>query len=55
MLKIGLVASAIIVVLDQVTKWLIRESVLETIRRIEVTGFFNIVEVLRNFVFALIF
>ena len=45
MLKIGLVASAIIVALDQVTKWLIRESVLETIRRIEVTGFFNIVEV----------
>ena len=45
MLKIGLVASAIIVVLDQVTKWLVRETVLETISRIEVTGFFNIVEV----------
>ena len=45
MLKIGLVASAIIVVLDQMTKWLIRETVLETIHRIEVTGFFNIVEV----------
>ena len=45
MLKIGLVASAIIVVLDQLTKWLIRETVLETARHIEVTGFFNIVEV----------
>ena len=45
MLKIGLIASAIIVVLDQVTKWLIRETVLEAVRHIEVTGFFNIVEV----------
>ena len=45
MLKIGLVASAIIVALDQVTKWLIRETVLVAVRHIEVTGFFNIVEV----------
>lgn len=45
MLKIGLSVGAIVVVLDQLTKWLIREVVLGTGRDIEVTGFFNIVEV----------
>ena len=45
MLKIGLSVGAIVVVLDQLTKWLIRDIVLGTGRNIEVTGFFNIVEV----------
>ena len=45
MLKIGLSVGAIVVFLDQLTKWLIREIVLGTGRDIEVTGFFNIVEV----------
>ena len=45
MLKIGLSAGAIVVALDQLTKWLIRDVVLDTARYIEVTGFFNIVEV----------
>ncbi|MGB0555063.1 MAG: signal peptidase II [Alphaproteobacteria bacterium] len=45
MLKIGLSVGAIVVVLDQLTKWLIRDAVLDTARYIEVTGFFNIVEV----------
>jgi signal peptidase II len=45
MLKIGLSVGAIVVVLDQLTKWLIRDVVLDTARYIEVTGFFNIVEV----------
>jgi signal peptidase II len=47
MLKIGLSVGAIVVVLDQLTKWLIRDVVLGTGpgRDIEVTGFFNIVEV----------
>ena len=45
MLKIGLSVGATVVVLDQLTKWLIREVVLGTGRDIEVTGFFNIVEV----------
>jgi signal peptidase II len=45
MLKIGLSAGAIVVALDQLTKWLIRNDVLNTTRYIEVTDFFNIVEV----------
>ena len=45
MLKIGLSVGSIVVFLDQLTKWLIREIVLGTGRDIEVTGFFNIVEV----------
>ena len=45
MLKIGLSVGAIVVVLDQLTKRLIRDVVLDTARYIEVTGFFNIVEV----------
>ena len=45
MLKIGLSVGATVVVLDQLTKWLIRDVVLDTARHIEVTGFFNIVEV----------
>ena len=45
MLKIGLSVGATVVVLDQLTKWLIRDVVLDTARYIEVTGFFNIVEV----------
>ena len=45
MLKIGLSVGTIVVVLDQLTKWLIRDVVLDTARYIEVTGFFNIVEV----------
>jgi signal peptidase II len=45
MLKVGLSAGAIIVILDQLTKWLIQEVVLHTARYIEVTNFFNIVEV----------
>ena len=45
MLKIGLSVGATVVVLDQLTKWLIRDVVLDTTRYIEVTGFFNIVAV----------
>jgi signal peptidase II len=45
MLKIGLSVGATVVVLDQLTKWLIRDVVLDTARYIEVTGFFNIVAV----------
>ena len=45
MLKIGLSVGATVVVLDQLTKWLIQDVVLDTARYIEVTGFFNIVEV----------
>ena len=45
MLKIGLLAAGTIVVSDQLTKWLIRDLVLDSVRRIEVTGYFNIVEV----------
>lgn len=45
MLKIGLSVGATVVVLDQLTKWLIRDVVLDTARHIEITGFFNIVEV----------
>ena len=54
MLKIGLSVGATVVVLDQLTKWLIRDVVLDTARYIEVTGFFNIVEVwTRGFSFGL--
>jgi signal peptidase II len=45
MLKIGLSAGAIVVALDQLTKWLIQNDVLDTTRYIKVTNFFNIVEV----------
>ena len=45
MLKIGLLASIIIISFDQVTKWLIRDFVLISAQRLEVTKFFNIVEV----------
>jgi signal peptidase II len=45
MLKTGLSAGAIVVFLDQLSKWLIRDVVLDTARYIEVTNFFNIVEV----------
>lgn len=45
MLKIGLLAAGTIVVSDQLTKWLVRDLVLDSVWRIKVTGFFNIVEV----------
>ncbi|MEE2689123.1 MAG: signal peptidase II [Pseudomonadota bacterium] len=45
MLKIGLLAAVTIVVSDQLTKWLIRDLVLDSVWRIKVTDFFNIVEV----------
>ncbi|PPR63130.1 MAG: Lipoprotein signal peptidase [Alphaproteobacteria bacterium MarineAlpha4_Bin2] len=45
MLKTGLLVSVITVLFDQLTKWLIRDFVLLSIRKIEVTQFFNIVEV----------
>lgn len=44
-MKIGLLAGAIVVVLDQITKWFVRDIVLESVRYIEVLGIFNIVEV----------
>ncbi len=45
MLKIGLLAAVTIVVSDQLTKWLIRDLVLDSVWRIKVTDFFNTVEV----------
>lgn len=45
MLRIGILISGLVLVLDQFTKWLFRDVILESARYIEVTGFFNIVEV----------
>lgn len=40
---VGLVISALVIVLDQVSKWWILESVMRPPRLIEITSFFNIV------------
>ena len=45
MMRIGLLAGGIILILDHLTKWLIRDVVLDGARYIEITGFFNLVEV----------
>ena len=45
MMRIGLLAGGIILILDHLTKWLIRDVVLDGTRYIEITGFFNLVEV----------
>jgi len=44
MMRIGLLAGGIILILDHLTKWLIRDVVLDGTRYIEITGFFNLVE-----------
>jgi signal peptidase II len=44
-LKIGLAVIAITLVLDQVTKWFARDALWDPERRVEVTGFFNLVPV----------
>lgn len=43
MFRFGLILAAIIVVLDQASKWLIIRVVMDPLRIIEVTPFFNIV------------
>ena len=45
MMRIGLLAGGIVLILDHFTKWLIRDVVLDGARYIEITGFFNLVEV----------
>ena len=45
MMRIGLFAGGIVLILDHLTKWLIRDVVLDGARYIEITGFFNLVEV----------
>ena len=45
MMRIGLLAGGIILILDHLTKWLIRDIVLDSEYYIEITGFFNLVEV----------
>ena len=45
MMRIGLLAGGIILILDHLTKWLIRDVVLDGTRYIEITGFLNLVEV----------
>lgn len=45
MMRIGLLAAGLILIFDQISKWLIRDFVLDGSRIIEVTGFFNLVEV----------
>ncbi len=45
MMRIGLLAGGIVLILDHLTKWLIRDVVLDGARYIEITGFFNLVEV----------
>ena len=44
-LGIGLGIAAVVLVLDQITKWVILEMVMQPPRTIEVTGFFNLVMV----------
>ena len=45
MMRIGLLTGGIVLILDHLTKWLIRDVVLDGVRYIEITGFFNLVEV----------
>ena len=45
MMRIGLLAGGIVLILDHLTKWLMRDVVLDGARYIEITGFFNLVEV----------
>ena len=45
MMRIGLLAASLILIFDQLSKWLIRDFVLDGTRFIEVTEFFNLVEV----------
>ena len=44
-MRIGLLAGGIVLILDHLTKWIIRDVVLDDARYIEITGFFNLVEV----------
>ena len=44
MMRIGLLAGGIVLILDHLTKWIIRDVVLDDARYIEITGFFNLVE-----------
>ncbi|WP_282607498.1 signal peptidase II [Pelagibius sp. Alg239-R121] len=43
MYKLTAVLATIVVVLDQLTKWLILEVVMQPVQTFEITGFFNIV------------
>jgi signal peptidase II len=43
MLRLGLVVAAVVLVLDQATKWLILTEVMDPPRRIPVTDFFDLV------------
>ena len=45
MFRLGLAVAAAVLVLDQVTKWVILDLVMDPPRVIEVTGFFNLVMV----------
>ena len=45
MMHIGLLAGGIVLILDHLTKWLMRDVVLDSARYIEITGFFNLVQV----------
>jgi len=45
MVRIGLLAGGIILILDHLTKWWIRDVVLDGARHIEIFSFFNLVEV----------
>ncbi len=45
MIKLGLPIVALVVVLDQITKWFARDALWEPPRAIEVTSFFNLVPV----------
>ncbi|MEC8138079.1 MAG: signal peptidase II [Pseudomonadota bacterium] len=45
MMRIGLLTGGIVLILDHLTKWLMRDVVLDGVRYIKITGFFNLVEV----------
>lgn len=45
MIKLGLPIAALVVVLDQLTKWFARDELWEPQRAVEVTSFFNLVPV----------
>ena len=42
-MRIGLLAGGIVLILDHLTKWLMRDVVLDGARYIQITGFFNLV------------
>jgi signal peptidase II len=45
MLRLGLLAATLVAISDQISKWAIRDLVMDPPRIIPLTGFFNIVEV----------